>query len=74
MYICHARLCLCVCPSRVPTLLPGPGCNLGEWQECPLVVRDWADLQSVHGFRCYGIIAPNAKGQRVLVLALGLVV
>ena len=33
----------------------------------------WADLQSVHGFRCYDNIAPNAKCQRVLVLALCLV-
>ena len=32
-----------------------------------------ADLQSVHGFRCYDNIAPNAKCQRVLVLALCLV-
>jgi len=28
----------------------------------------WADLQSVHGFRYYDNIAPNAKFQRVLVL------
>ena len=34
----------------------------------------WADLQSVHGFRCYDNIAPNAKCQRVLVLALCLVI
>ena len=33
----------------------------------------WADLQSVHGFRCYDNIVPNAKCQRVLVLALCLV-
>jgi len=37
---------------------------------CPLVVHYWADLQSVHGFRCYDNIAPNAECQRVLVLAL----
>ena len=24
-----------------------------EWYECPLVVHYWADLQSVHEFRCY---------------------
>ena len=30
----------------------------------------WADLQSFHGFCCYDNIAPNAKCQRVLVLAL----
>ena len=40
MYCGHARLCVClsvclrVCLSvrgRLPTLLHGPGCNLGEW-------------------------------------------
>jgi len=36
-------------------------------------VHYWADLQSVHGFRCYNSIAPNAKYHRVLVLALCLV-
>ena len=40
---------------------------------CPLVVHYWADLQSVHGFRCYDNIAPNVKCQRVLVLAVCLV-
>jgi len=33
-------------------------------------VHYWADLQSVHGFRCYDNIAPNAKCQRLLVLSL----
>jgi len=27
----------------------------------PLVVDYWADLQSVHGFRCYDNIAPNTE-------------
>jgi len=35
-------------------------------------VHCWADLQSVYGFRCYDNIAPNAKCQQVLVLALWL--
>jgi len=30
MYIGHARLCLSV-RRRIPTLLHGPGCNLGEF-------------------------------------------
>jgi len=50
-------VCLCVCLSvrgRMPTLLHGPGCNLGEWWGIPLLVHYWADLQSVHGLRCYG--------------------
>ena len=79
MYTGRGRLCVCmsIClfiPRRIPTLLHGPGCNLVKWYRgCPLVVHYWVDLQSVHGIRCYDNIAPNAKCQRVLVLALGLV-
>jgi len=50
----HGRLCVCLSvPRHIPTLLHGPGCNLGEWQAVPTVVHYWVDLQSVHGFRCY---------------------
>jgi len=66
-------VCLCVClsvPRRIPTLLHGRGCNLGNGTGCPLFVHCWAGLQSVHGFRCYDNIAPNAKCQRVLVYSL----
>jgi len=66
------HVCVSV-PHRIPALLHGPGCNLGNGRGCPLVVNYWADLQSVHGFRCYDNIAPNAKCQRVLVLAVCLV-
>jgi len=46
----------------------------GNGRGCPLVLVHYCpDLQSVHGFRCYDNIAPNAKCQRVLVLALCLV-
>ena len=34
MYSGHGRLYVCLCasvPRRMPTLLHGPGCNLGEW-------------------------------------------
>jgi len=74
------RVCVSVCLSvraRMPTLLDGPGCNLGNGSG-PLVVHCWADLQSVHEFHCYDDIAPcvfavgahdsiaaNAKCQRV---------
>jgi len=50
-----------------------PDVTSGNGRGCPLVVYYWADLQSVHGFRCYDNIAPNAKCQRVLVLVLCLV-
>ena len=69
-------LCPSACssvPCRIPTLLHGPGYKLEEWYRCPLVVHSWADLQLVHGFRCYDNIAPKAKCQPVLVLAVCLV-
>jgi len=53
MYIGHCRLSV---PHCIPTLLHGPGCNWGDGRGFPLVVHYWADLQSVHRFRCYGDI------------------
>jgi len=36
MYSGHARLCVCLSVrGRMPKLLQGPGCNLGEWQGVP---------------------------------------
>ena len=55
----HLFVCLWVCLSvrgLTPTLLHGPGCNLGHGRGCPIVVHYWVDLQSVHGLRCYGKI------------------
>jgi len=40
-----------------------PDVTWGNGRGCPLVVHYWADLQSVHGFRCYDNIAPNVKYQ-----------
>jgi len=40
--------------GRMPTLLHGPGCNLGSGRGCPLVVQYLADLQSD---RCTGSVA-----------------
>ena len=70
------NVCLSAClpvPRRIPTLLHGPGFNFGNGRGCPLFVHYGADLQSVHEFRCCGNIVPNAKCQRVLVLALCMV-
>jgi len=75
-YWSRPSVCLSVCPSPHFHTTDGPRCNLGCYlgsKECPLVVQYWADSQSVHGFRCYDNIAPNAKRQRVLVLAVWLV-
>jgi len=79
MYCGHACLgvCLWVCLSvlgRMPTLLHGPGCNLGSGRGCPLVVHYWSDLQSVHGLHCYGNITGRWNvSEYMLVLALCLV-
>jgi len=41
----------------------------------PLVVHYWADLQSVHGLRCYGNITRTRNvSEYMLVLALCLVI
>jgi len=69
MAIC-VSVCLSVCLSVAAFPHYGPGCKLG----CPLIVRYWADLQSVQGFCCYDNIAPKAKCRRGLVLAVCLVV
>ena len=78
MYIGHDRLCVClsVCVSLAtfPHNCTDPNVTYGNGRGCPPVVHYWAHLQSVHDrFRCYDNIAPNAKCQRVLVLALCLV-
>jgi len=71
MYVGHGRLSV---PRRILTLPCGPIFNLGNGGGAlPLVMHCWTDLQSVHGFRCYDNIALNAKCQRVLVLAVCLV-
>jgi len=62
MYSGHGRLCVPLF-LVVFSLLYGSGCSLG-------VVHYWADLQWVHGFRCYDSIALIAKCQRAVVLAL----
>jgi len=60
MYCGHARLCVClsVCLSvaACPHYCTDPDVTWESGRGCPLVVQYWADLQSVHGMRCYGNI------------------
>jgi len=75
MYITCVCVCVCVSlPCRIPTLCTDPDVTWENGRGCPLVVHYWADLQLVHGFRCYDDIVPNAKCHRVLVIALCLVI
>jgi len=61
------RVCVClsVCLSvaAFPHYCTDPDVFWGNGRACPLAVHCWADLQSVHGFRWYDNIAPNAKCQ-----------
>jgi len=67
------HVCLSV-RGRTPTLLHGPGCNLGHGRGCPIVVHYWADLQPGHGLRCHGNITRTRNvSEYTLVLALCLV-
>jgi len=74
MYIGHGRLCVCLSLAAFPHYCMDLDVTWGNVRRYPLVVHYWADLQLVHGFCCYDNTAPNAKCQRVLVLAQCLVV
>jgi len=73
MYIGHARLCVCLSRAAFSHYCVGLAVSYWNSRRCPLVVQYWADLQSVHWFRCYDNIAANAKCQQMFVLALCLV-
>jgi len=58
MCVCLS-VCLCVYLSAAACLhrlhyCTDPGVTWGVVGDAPLVVHYWADLQSVHGLRCYG--------------------
>jgi len=55
MYIGHGCLCVCLSLAAFSHYCTDPdsGCNLGNGSGCPVVVHYWAELESVHGFRCY---------------------
>ena len=77
MYSSYGRLCVCLCVclslAAFQDYCTDPNVAWENGKGCPLVVHCWADLQSVHAFRCYENIVLNAKCQRVLVVALCLV-
>ena len=69
MHIGHGHLCVCLCLAAFPHYCTKQDVILGNGRWCNLVVHYWVDLQSVNRFSCYDNIVPNAKCQRVLVLA-----
>ena len=60
VYCGHARLCVyvsvCLSAAVRPHYCTDPDVTWGRGRGCPLVVHCWADMQSVHGLRCYGNI------------------
>jgi len=60
MYCGHARLCVsvsvCLSAAACQHYCTDPEVTWGSGWGCPLVVHYWADLQLVHGLRCYGNI------------------
>jgi len=76
MYCGHARLCVCVSVSLSAVAClhycTGPDVTWASGRGyAPLVVHYWADLQSVHGLRCYGNITRTRNvSEYMLVLAL----
>ena len=69
MYTDHAHLCVCLSlTATFPHYCTDPDVTWGMVRA--LVVQYWVELQSVYRFHYYDNIAPNAKCQRVLVLAL----
>jgi len=49
----HGRLCVCLFLAAFPHYCTDPDVTWGNGSGCPLALRYWADLQLVHGFRCY---------------------
>jgi len=66
------RVCVSVCLSAAACLhyCTHPDVTWRSGKGCPLVVHYWADLQSVHGSRCYGNITQTRNvSEYMLVLA-----
>ena len=68
--VTHVCVSVCVSLAAFPHYCTDPDVTCRDGRGCHLIVQYWVNLQSVHGFRCYD----NAKCQRVLVLALCLVI
>jgi len=69
-----SRLSECQSLAAFPHYCTDMDVSWGNRKGCPVAVHYWADLQLVHGFRCYDNIASNTKCQRVLVPVLCLIV
>jgi len=70
-YSGHARLCVCLSLAAYPHYCMHPDVTWGNGRGAPgCALLGGFAMQSVYGFRCYDNILPNAKCERVLVLAI----
>ena len=53
MYSGHDHLCVCLCLVTFPHYCVDPDVTWKDDRGFPLVVHYYADLQLMHGFRCY---------------------
>ena len=53
VYIGHICLCVSLSLATFPHYCMDLDVTWGNDRGCPIVVHCWADLQSVHRFRCY---------------------
>jgi len=71
MYCGHPCLCVCLSVAAWLHYCMDWDVTWGSGRGCPLVVHYWADLQSMHGLRCYGNITQMRNvSEYTLVLAL----
>ena len=49
-----SRASVCLSAAACPHCCTDPDVTWRGGRGCPLIVHYWADLQSVHGLRCYG--------------------
>jgi len=54
-----SRASVCLSMAVRPHYCTDSDATWGRGRGCPLVAHYWADLQSVHGLRCYGNITRN---------------
>jgi len=68
----RASVCLYVCLSAAGCLhcCTDPDVTSASGRGCSLVVHCWADLQSVHGLRCYGNITRTRNVSEYMLFAL----
>ena len=74
LYFTITCVSVCLSAAACPHYCRDPDVTWKSGRGCPPVVHYWADLESVHGLRCYGNIKRTRNvSEYMLVLALCLI-